>query len=308
VHPDHKGRANERLAELGRSGQIPTSEARVLRKDGVELTVEAATCRVPLDDGLANVVFFRNVTERKQLESELSRASRLESLGRLAGSVAHDFNNLLGIIQGSLGIARRRLNDPVTLREALDGAEAAAKRAADVTRQLLTFSRGGEARPMLTDPNRVVEEAISLVSGTTKHNVRVEFDPAPQAVHVWMEPSQLHQVVLNLLLNARDAISDRGTVDVRIEQRIQTVRAHPAAKAGQWVVISVADTGSGMDGDTRARIFEPFFTTKAARQGTGLGLATVYGIVRQAGGFIEVHSVPGQGTRFAVYLPIAREA
>lgn len=303
VHPEQRHIVSERIAELGRAGRVAAIEEIFMRKDGSQVVVEASGCRVPLDDGLANFVFFRDVTERKQLETELNRSSRMESLGQLAGSIAHDFNNLLGIIQGSLGIARQRLDDPPTLGESLEAAEAAARRAADVTRQLLTFSRGDEAHPALTDPNRVVHEAVQLVTHTSGAGVHVDFEPNPSAGHVWLGPSQLHQIVLNLLLNARDALGDAGTITVRIERCSNDSSTKPKARAGEWLVLHVSDTGSGMDAAIRARIFEPFFTTKAAGHGTGLGLSTVYGIVRQAGGFIDVSSVVGQGTTFWVYLP-----
>jgi two-component system cell cycle sensor histidine kinase/response regulator CckA len=303
VHPEQRRAVSVRIAELGRSGRVGAVEEIFVRKDGSRIVVEASGCRVPLDDGLANFVFFRDVTERKQLETELNRMSRMESLGQLAGSIAHDFNNLLGIIRGSLGIARQRLDDPVTLRESLDAAEAAARRAADVTRQLLTFSRGDEARPTLTDPNRVVDEAVQLVTQAGGGGVHIDFRPNPSAGSLWLGPSQLHQIVLNLLLNARDALGEGGSITVRVERCSNDPSTKPKARPGEWLVLSVSDTGNGMDSATRARIFEPFFTTKAAGQGTGLGLSTVYGIVRQAGGFIDVSSAVGRGTSFLVYLP-----
>ncbi|HEY6557138.1 MAG TPA: ATP-binding protein [Polyangiaceae bacterium] len=305
VHPDQRRAVSERIAELGRAGRCGPEEEIYLRRDGSALVVETSACRVPLDDGLANFVCFRDITERKHLEAELNRTSRMESLGRLAGSVAHDFNNLLAIIQGSLSMARAQAGDPAALAEALDGADAAARRASEVTRQLLTFSRGGEAHARLTEPNRVVTEAVGLVARMSNPDIHVHFAENPDAGSVWMGPAQLHQVLLNLLLNARDAIASSGTIQVRLERCRYEARTRPASRAGEWLLLSVSDTGTGMDSATRARIFEPFFTTKAAGQGTGLGLSTVYGIVRQAGGFIDVDSAPGKGSEFRIHVPLA---
>jgi PAS domain S-box-containing protein len=305
LHAEQPRTVSERIAELTRAGRTAPEEVVYLRRDGSSVVVEASTCRVPLDDGLANFVCFRDITERKQLELELHRTSRMESLGRLAGSVAHDFNNLLSIIQGSLSVARQRLAKPEALAEALDGADAAARRAGDVTRQLLTFSRGDEEHAALTEPNRVVGEAVVLVARMSNPEIRIEFAPNPEVGSVWMGPSQMHQIALNLLLNARDAVASAGSIQVRLERSRCDVRTGPPNRVGQWLVLSVADTGAGMDSATRARIFEPFFTTKAAGHGTGLGLSTVYGIVRQAGGFIDVNSAPGRGSEFRVHVPLA---
>ena len=309
VHSDDHERVNARIAELVRTGQAPLTEEVFVRKDGTPLPVEVAASRAPLDERAANFVFFRDITERKRMQAELERARRMESLGRLAGGIAHDFNNLLTGIRASLQMARRADGDRGAIHEALDRAEAAALRASDVIRQLLTFSRGSEAEAANVDPNPVVREAVDLVSTMSQRGMQIEMALDPDAGSIWMAPSQLHQVVLNLLINAHDSIEGTGRIRVQTGSRsISKQAATKPERAGRWVVVTVSDTGSGMDAATRGRIFEPFFTTKPPGEGTGLGLSTVYGVVKQADGWIDVVSEPGHGTLVRVFLPLADEA
>jgi nitrogen-specific signal transduction histidine kinase/ActR/RegA family two-component response regulator len=270
-----------------------------VRRDGSNVVVEVSASRAPMGDGYANFVFFRDVTDRKQLQAELERSRRMDSLGRLAGGIAHDFNNLISTIHSALALARGSAGDPAAVAQALAQADEATARARDLTRQLLTFSRGGEAQAVAVDPNQAVRETAGLLR-LASDRVELELELAADVGKVWIDPSQLHQVLLNLLLNARDAIEGEGRIRVATERRrIDADQAH----AGDWIVVEVADTGAGMTPEIQTRIFEPFFTTKPSGVGTGLGLSTVYGVVRQAGGFVEVHTQQARGTRFQVFLP-----
>ncbi len=292
----------EWLDGMRRSASLDPTEVRLVRCDGAVVSLEMSASREPTGaENDAGFLFFRDVTEKRRLQAELERAARMESLGRLAGGIAHEFNNLLTGIRASLQMARRSSGDLVASSEALDRAEAASLRAADVVRQLLTFSRGPGAEATRIDPNPIVREAVGLVAAMGGKDVEIELVLDPDAGTVFLSPGHLHQIVLNLLINARDSIPQRGRVRVHTTRRqFSEGRGEPA---GPWVVLTVADTGAGMDASTRSRIFEPFFTTKAALEGTGLGLATVYGIVRQAGGHIDVKSEVGHGTTFRVFLP-----
>jgi CheY-like chemotaxis protein len=234
----------------------------------------------------------------------LDRANRIESLSRFAGTVAHDINNLLAGIQGHLAMARLQSRQPGALDAALTAAQREIERAADLTQQLLTFSRGADAPATMLDPNAVVAEVVGALERVPDGQVVVETELEPAVGRVRMAAAQLNQIVLNLLLNSREAVRGGGWVQVRTgHRRIEAKSAWPPERVGDWVLITVTDTGVGMDNATRARMFEPFFTTKRAGQGAGLGLSTVYGLVRQAGGWIDVESEYGKGSRFEVYLP-----
>jgi signal transduction histidine kinase len=237
--------------------------------------------------------------ERQRLESELRQAQKLDAIGRLAGGIAHDFNNLLTAISGYAELALAEPGaDPV--RSELDEIHAAATRAAGLTRQLLAFSRQQELRLELVDINEIVGEMGGMLQRLIGTHVELVIDMAPGLRPIEADPSQMQQVVLNLAVNARDAMPGGGRVDVRTANVERDGR--PA------VVLSVADTGIGMDAETRERLFEPFFTTKVVGEGTGLGLATVHGIVEQSGGEIEVESEPGRGTTFRVVFSAAPQA
>jgi two-component system, cell cycle sensor histidine kinase and response regulator CckA len=303
VHPDHRQMVQGRIADVLRGIGAPLMEEVFLRKDGSSVVVEVTSSRAPAEQGWADFVFFRDVTERKQLRAEVERAHRMDSLGRLAGGIAHDFNNLITSIQAALGLARLGVADPQAVTSALSQAEAATARAADLTRQLLTFSRGGGTAASAVDPNQVIEETIGLL-GLRADRVELDVSLDPEVGKVWLDASQLHQVLMNLLLNARDAVRGRGGIWVATSRRrFESEAAQSDARGGDWVVIEVSDNGGGMTPETQTRIFEPFFTTKPSGAGTGLGLSTVYGVVRQAGGWVEVHSALERGTRFEVFLP-----
>jgi nitrogen-specific signal transduction histidine kinase/ActR/RegA family two-component response regulator len=248
-----------------------------------------------------------DVTARHELEDRLRQAQKMEAVGRLAGGVAHDFNNLLQVIQGHARFALEALPEPGDLREDLEAVYAASERAARLTRQLLAFSRKQILQPRELDLNAVVRGVMPMLGRLIGEDIAVVTHLAPRLGAVTADPAQLEQVLVNLAVNARDAMPEGGTLgietaDVALDAAACERRDGPVAP-GAYVRLAVRDTGAGMDEATRARAFEPFFTTKAPGKGTGLGLATVYGIVRQSGGCVTVSSAPGAGTTVVVELP-----
>ena len=247
-----------------------------------------------------------DITGRKRLEEQFRQAQKLEAIGRLAGGVAHDFNNLLTVILGYSELARDSLEEHDPLRESFDEIIRAGQRGASLTRQLLAFGRKQILQPVVVDLNLLLADMENMLHRLIGEDVDLVIRPRDPLWHVKVDPGQFEQVVMNLAVNARDAMPTGGTLTIETghaELDEDDLRVRPEARAGQYVLISVADTGCGMDAATRARIFEPFFTTKGFEKGTGLGLATVHGIVNQSGGSVDVHSEPGLGTTFKVYIP-----
>jgi PAS domain S-box-containing protein len=266
-----------------------------------------------LDGRMARLQIASDVTVIKQMEQEhqrieeqLKQAQKMELVGRLAGGVAHDFNNMLGAILGytELGMLEAHPDDPI--HRTLQDIQKAAQRSADLTRQLLAFARKQTVAPRVLDLNETVEGMLTMLRQLIGENIDLVWLPGKHLGPVRMDPSQIEQLLVNLCVNARDAIADTGriTVDTEAVTVDDTCRTdHVGAVPGEYVRLAVSDNGYGMDADTRAHLFEPYFTTKAVGKGTGLGLATVYGIVKQNNGFIDVNSQPGQGTTFGIYLP-----
>jgi two-component system, cell cycle sensor histidine kinase and response regulator CckA len=254
---------------------------------------------------------IEDVTEKKLLEVQLCQSQKMEAIGRLAGGVAHDFNNLLTVIGGYSEVLLGLDAFPPQGREALHEIALASRRAASLTRQLLTFSRKQVVAPELTEIGGAIEEATRLLKRLLPADVRLQIDCQPDPIRVFIDPSQLQQLILNLTLNARDALQGSGTIAIELRK---CLRSEPllwfsgSLPPGEYALIKVRDNGIGMSAETVENIFEPFFTTKDLGSGTGLGLATVYGIVQQAGGGITVESLPGQGTLFMVFLPLATAA
>jgi PAS domain S-box-containing protein len=296
------------ILQSARAGLGCRVEHEVLwRRDGTSFP--AAYSAFPIREGALTrgaVVVFTDVTERRRLEDQLTQAQKLEALGRLAGGVAHDFNNLLTAIVGNLSLALSELPDDSSIREYLRVAETASLRAADLTRRLLGFSRQSLLHPLPIFLDELVVEVAGLLQSTTDPRISLVTHWTPGLWPVRADPGQLHQVLMNLALNARDAMPQGGRLLLQAENFVLEAgdtRLHLEAQAGAYVRMRVADTGHGMTPEVRARIFEPFFTTKEVGQGTGLGLATVFGVVKQHGGWVECVSAVSQGTRFDLYLP-----
>jgi len=249
--------------------------------------------------------------ELRKKEEELLQAQKMEAVGRLAGGVAHDFNNLLSVILGCVELQLAGVDEDASEREDLENIRAASMRAAELTRQLLAFSRKQVMKPQVFDVNEAVDRMRAILERSLGEDVELVCRLSPEPHPVRFDPGQIEQVVMNLAVNARDAMPRGGRLTIATGNVVldeEYARDHRGARSGPHVVLSVSDTGAGMDAETRRRIFEPFFTTKTAGKGTGLGLSTVYGIVRQGGGNIWVYSEPGKGTTFKVYLPRSGEA
>ena len=300
---------HRRLRERALSGRPFTDfETRRARKDGRLIDVSISTAALYDAAGTAQgvVAMYADISGRKGLEAQLRQAQKMEAVGRLAGGVAHDFNNLLTVIRTAAEFLVADL-DPDDARRA-DAAEIrdAAGRAAGLTRQLLAFSRRQMLQPRAVDVNAVATELEPMIRRLVEENVAVVTRLAPSLDRIKVDPSQLEQVLLNLVVNARDAMPQGGTLLIETANVLlddQYPKSHLTARPGPYVVLTVTDTGCGMDAATQSRLFEPFFTTKPVGQGTGLGLATVYGIVKQSGGNIWVYSEVGRGTTFKIYFP-----
>ncbi|MDQ8155221.1 MAG: PAS domain S-box protein [Gemmatimonadota bacterium] len=278
------------------------------RKDGSRYIEEMTIS--PLRDTSGEITHFiavkQDITQRKALEAKLQQAQKLESVGLLAGGVAHDFNNMLGVILGNVDLALEQAESGQAVHEDLLEIRKAAVRSADLTRQLLAFARQQTIAPAVIDLNETVPNMLAMLNRLIGEDVRLVWQPAPSVWPVLMDPSQMDQILTNLVVNARHAIADVGVVTIATNNSVLDpafCAAHADATPGEYVRLSVHDTGSGMDDATQARIFEPFFSTKGVGAGTGLGLATVYGAVKQNQGVITVQSVVGGGTTFDVLLP-----
>jgi len=300
-------RARQRLlAEY--SGRPWTGvEMEMKRRDGSHVAVRVSG-RVVADEGrqLYTECIVENITERRALEQQLRQAQKMEAVGRLAGGVAHDFNNLLTVIKGYTEIVKEDLGERYGHREELDEALKAADRAATLTRQLLAFSRQQVMAPRILNLNSVVGNMQNLLTRLLGEDVHLEIKLDEKLGNVKADPSQFEQVIMNLAVNARHAMPNGGRLKLEtanVDMEEAWAREHMGAHAGRYVMLSMTDTGTGMDEKTKARLFEPFFTTKEQGKGTGLGLSTVYGIVKQSEGYIAVYSELGVGTTFKVYLP-----
>lgn len=259
------------------------------------------------------IIYTEVITERKRaeeqrsmLKEQLMQAQKMESIGRLAGSVAHDFNNLLTVILGGTYLALMELSPGQPLHDYVTSIQKAAEKSADLTQQLLAFARKQTIMPIVLDLNKTIENMIKMLQRLIGEDIELKWQPKENLWSVKADPSQIDQILANLCVNARDSISDIGKITIQTGNHIVdecNITDQADVIPGEYVYISICDNGCGMDKDTVTRIFEPFFTTKGERKGTGLGLATVYGVVRQNNGFINVYSEPGLGTTFTIYLP-----
>jgi two-component system cell cycle sensor histidine kinase/response regulator CckA len=251
-----------------------------------------------------------DITDRKQLEEQLRQAQKMEAVGRLAGGIAHDFNNLLMVIQGYSDLLVERLPDGDPLRRNAEQIQMASQRASSLTRQLLAFSRKQMLAPKILNVQSVVAEMEKILRRLIGEDVQLETSSAPDLGLIKADRSQIEQVILNLAVNARDAMPQGGRLTIETANvELDASYSHPPAvlSPGRYVMLAVTDNGCGMDAETQAHVFEPFFTTKEKGKGTGLGLATVYGVVKQSGGYVWVYSEPGRGTSFKIYLPRIEE-
>jgi two-component system cell cycle sensor histidine kinase/response regulator CckA len=248
----------------------------------------------------------RSESQRRELQEQLLQSQKLESVGRLAGGIAHDFNNMLSVILGHAELAASLLGDAHPAKRELAAIRDAARHSADLTRRLLTFARRQTITPRLVDLNRAVSGTLQMLHRLVGEDIALSWRPAAALPPVMADPTQLDQILANLVVNARDAVADHGHIIIgtAVEDLDEAwCRAHPGSNPGRHVVLSVSDDGCGMDDEIRRQIFEPYFTTKELGKGTGLGMATVFGSVKQSGGFVDVLSEPGRGTRVRVYLP-----
>jgi two-component system, cell cycle sensor histidine kinase and response regulator CckA len=302
----------ERLRQAYKTGS--QFEWKHVRKDGTEIDVEINTCPVTLDGEQYILAIARDITERKRAEEErerlseqLRQAQKMEAVGQLAGGVAHDFNNLLQVINGHAEMLLSELPKTDAARTSAADIAEAGKRAATLVSQLLAFSRRQVLKLENLDLNSVVGGFLKMIERVIGEHVRINFVPGFRLGSVHADRGQIEQVIMNLCVNARDAMPEGGQLTIETQNVVidqEYCALHSWASPGRYVLLSVTDTGHGMDAETRERIWEPFFTTKEIGHGTGLGLSTVYGIVRQHDGMIQVYSEPDKGTLFKVYFPM----
>lgn len=296
------------LARFQERGRIKREEIQLMRKDGTLITTQF-TGRLVTDDGTGEQYVeatWEDVTEQRRVERQFQQAQKMEAVGQLAGGIAHDFNNLLTIIISSSDLLLADGAANGTARADIEAIRTAGKSAATLTRQLLAFSRKQVLQPRVMQMNDLLSGTGKLLDRLIGENIELITVLAPDAGTVKVDPGQIEQVIVNLAVNARDAMPNGGrlTIESKNIEFSEDLKEHKVLyPAGKYVSLTVSDTGIGMDSETQSRVFEPFFTTKEPGEGTGLGLATVYGIVRQSGGFISVYSEPGQGTSFKIYFP-----
>jgi PAS domain S-box-containing protein len=299
----------ERLAAAGWGGQVPGGQPgglRLRRKDGSVAEIDLSSTPIGFGGRPAFLVLVTDVTETRRLETQLRQAQKMEAVGQLAGGIAHDFNNLLGVILAQGEMIRRSLPEGHPSRARVAEVAEAAERAAGLTRQLLAFGRRQVLSPDVLDLNELVSGVERMLRRLLPETIEIVVSLQPGLGRVRADRGQFEQVLLNLSLNARDAMATGGrlvvtTADVELDE--PQARVRPDLAPGQYVALGIEDTGSGMDAATLSRVFEPFFTTKPEGRGTGLGLAMVYGIVKQSGGHVVAYSEPGHGTAFRIYLP-----
>ena len=302
-HPAEHQKINELFL---RDKHFKDVEVEWKRKDGAFITVRCSGWPVKDESSTYIEVFAEDVTERRVLERQLRMAQKMEAVGRLSGGIAHDFNNLLGVIIGYIQVMKRSLVPGNSSYEYAEEIEKASQRAVSLTRQLLAFSRQQVLEPIILNLNTLVSDMEKMLPRLIGEDIQLNLLLDPAIGQVKADPGQIEQVVMNLAVNSRDAMPDGGKLTIQTanaELDAAFVREHAGSIPGQYVMLAVTDTGTGMDPETQAQIFEPFFTTKDRDKGTGLGLATVYGVVKQSSGYIAVDSEKGKGASFKIYLP-----
>ncbi|HTY00970.1 MAG TPA: response regulator [Bacteroidota bacterium] len=308
IHPDDRERIREVFRRTVASGIGERAEFRFVAKDGTTRDIESLGSLVRDRDGNPEkvVVVSRDVTARKKLEEDLRQSQKMESLGTLAAGIAHDFNNILGIVLGHFGLVRKKIGEQPDIEPNVQAILTAVDRGAALVRQIMTYARNTETlfEPLVVD--EVVRELLSMFQGTFPKTMVFDIELEDPPTTILGDRTQLHQALLNLCVNARDAMPSGGRITLGT-QRVasETLKIYPVTQGQrEYLCIRVADTGTGIDEVTRLRIFEPFFTTKGRDKGNGLGLSVVYGIVRAHRGFIDVQSQIGVGTTFSLYLPV----
>ncbi len=305
VRPERRETFLQLLREKGKVEDFEY-EARTIDSRRLWLNMNASVKAHQPDGSFFIEGFTFDISERKKLQGQLVQAQKMESIGRLAGGVAHDFNNMLSVILGYAELALDRIAPENPLHEDMLEIQAAGQRAADVTRQLLAFARQQTIAPRVLDLNETVESMLRMLRRLIGEDIDLAWHPGPGLWPVKMDPAQIDQVLANLCVNARDAITDVGKITIETDRKSfdqAYCQDHAEAVTGDFVMLAVTDNGCGMDAKTLANIYEPFFTTKGVGEGTGLGLPTVYGIVKQNNGFMNVYSEPGSGTTFRLYFP-----
>jgi PAS domain S-box-containing protein len=305
---EDRARLREGVGRLFAEKKAVTVEHRIRHKDGSLRWI--SNTMVPTREGEGALLRYEGVvvdiTERKRLEEQLAQSQKMESIGRLAGGVAHEFNNMLSVILGAADLLKQEVGEGEPGRKYLDHIVKAGQRSSEITRQLLAFSRKGLASPRPVDLNALVAESQKMLSLLIGADIKLSFHPAQELWIVKIDPMQVDQILMNLAANARDAMPEGGSLVIELDNvRIgaEYSHYHLDAPPGDYVQLAVTDTGTGMEQEVRERVFEPFFTTKQLGKGTGLGLATLYGIVSQNLGFVHVYSEPGHGTTFRIYFP-----
>jgi two-component system cell cycle sensor histidine kinase/response regulator CckA len=308
IHPDDQPAVKLAAEEAKTSGIGRRVEYRIRHKSGEWRVMESTASAVRNSEGAVEklIIVNRDITERKHLEQQLLLSQRLEAVGKLSGGVAHDFNNILGVIIGYSEALQQMMPADDPMREAVDEIEKAGRRAAALTQQLLAFSRKQVLEPKVLDLNLIVADVEKMLRRLIGEDLELEIVPASTLGRVKADRGQIEQVILNLAVNARDAMPHGGKL--KIETMNADLDENDARRLryvipGHYVMLQVSDTGTGMSAEVQSHIFEPFFTTKEQGKGTGLGLATVYGVVKQSGGYIWLESELGKGSRFQVYLP-----
>lgn len=292
--------------ELTADVRPPSTVWRHRAKDGRILDIEVAVHEIEYGGRRAELAVLIDITGRRQLEDQLRQAQKMEAVGMLAGGVAHDFNNLLTIITGYSQLILNNISDDDPNRHSVEQIMKAGERAAALTKQLLAFSRRQVLQPKVLDLNKLVTGLSAMLQRLIGEDIDLRLALNPDLGRVSADPGQVEQVLMNLVVNARDAMPKGGTLTVETTNRVldeSYAGRHISVKPGSYVMLAVSDNGAGMDQATQARLFEPFFTTKGSGKGTGLGLSTVFGIIKQSGGSVEVYSEPSKGTSVKVYLP-----
>jgi two-component system, cell cycle sensor histidine kinase and response regulator CckA len=308
IHPDDEPAVRAALERVTlKVGSAAPPEYRFLRKDGSWVWLESVGNNLLNDVAVGGIVVTsRDVTGRRGLEEQVRQSQKMEAVGRLAGGIAHDFNNLLMVIRGYAEIVLQEDIESLAVRKSVDTIVRTTESAASLTRQLLSFSRKHVFTPQVLDLNLLVNQMGEMLLGVLRDEMEFVVKLEPEACCVNADPGQIEQVIMNLVVNARDAMPQGGKVTVETalvgKDAVRAGRAS-ALPRGEYVMLSVADTGVGMDAETQSRIFEPFFTTKKKDEGTGLGLSVVYNIVRASGGFVRVSSEPGRGSTLRVFFP-----